>query len=105
MWNPTVLLPPDTSSWQQGYLRPRTSLLENGTLQIGILTELALLGLGQGLPAPGPLREGEMGTMKVGLQTLQSAASGGRSRRPRCHLTQGYQWVVPQKTYALLQII
>lgn len=61
---------------------PRTSLLENGALQTCILTELALLGLGQGLPAPGPLREGEMATMKVGLQTLRSGASGGRSRLP-----------------------
>lgn len=61
---------------------PRTSFLENGTLQSCILTELALLGLGQGLPAPGPLREGEMETMKVRPHTLQSGASGGRSRLP-----------------------
>lgn len=72
----------------------RTSSLGKGTLQTCILTELALLGLGQGLPAPGPLREGEMVTIKVGLHSMewsqweqeQAAISTGS---PRCHLTLG----------------
>lgn len=43
--------------------------------QTWILTELALLGLGQGLPAPGPLREGETDTMKAVIRTLHPAWS------------------------------
>lgn len=62
-WNPTVLLPPATSSWGQEPLSWK--MMSHHTR---ILTELALLGLGQGLPAPGPLREGERETMKAVLQ-------------------------------------
>lgn len=44
--------------------------------QTWILTELALLGLGQGLPAPGPLREGEMESINVVLGALQLEPAG-----------------------------
>lgn len=41
-----------------------------------VLTELALLGLGQGLPAPGPLTEGEMETVKKVLSTPRVVPAG-----------------------------
>lgn len=46
-----------------------------------VLTELALLGLGQGLPAPGPLMEGERdGDNEKVPSTPRGGASRGRVR-------------------------
>lgn len=62
---------------------PRTSFLNDGAppdLDTWILTELALLGLGQGLPAPGPLREGEMETIKAVLGTPQLEPAGAEEQ-------------------------
>lgn len=59
---------------------PRTSSWITVPHQTWILTELALLGLGQGLPAPGPLREGEMETIKVMLETLQMEPAGAEEQ-------------------------
>lgn len=78
-WNPTILLHPDTFLETGFTLCPEPPSWITVPHQTWILTELALLGLGQGLPAPGPLREGERETIKVMLETLQMEPTGQRS--------------------------
>lgn len=75
-WSPTVLLHPDTFLETGFTLRPEPPSWITVPHQTWILTELALLGLGQGLPAPGPLREGEMESINVVLGALQLEPAG-----------------------------
>lgn len=64
-------------------LNPQKSLLGKHHPPDLVLTELALLGLGQGLPAPGPLTKGEkMETMKKVLWTPRGWCQLGQNKRP-----------------------
>lgn len=70
-----ISTPCDTSHLETGTTRPQSP-----PQTPPVLTELALLGLGQGLPAPGPLRVGETETLKRVLSTPRGGASRGSAR-------------------------